>query len=78
MWGHGCRVERLSVCLVFRSPKQQAKMAEYCRSIFGDALLTDSLEKYPVSLRPRLLNVLSTVDKILHEPFLMLHSVLQY
>ncbi len=31
------------------SPKQQAKMAEYCRSIFGDALLTDPLEKYPVS-----------------------------
>ncbi|KAK7907215.1 hypothetical protein WMY93_015827 [Mugilogobius chulae] len=29
------------------SPKQQAKMAEYCRSIFGDALLTDPLEKYP-------------------------------
>ncbi|XP_059898380.1 LOW QUALITY PROTEIN: 1-phosphatidylinositol 4,5-bisphosphate phosphodiesterase beta-1-like [Gadus macrocephalus] len=30
------------------SPKQQAKMAEYCRSIFGDALLTDPLEKYPL------------------------------
>uniref|UniRef100_A0A674C4H0 Phosphoinositide phospholipase C n=1 Tax=Salmo trutta TaxID=8032 RepID=A0A674C4H0_SALTR len=30
------------------SPKQQAKMAEYCRSIFGDALLIDPLEKYPV------------------------------
>ncbi|XP_062864063.1 1-phosphatidylinositol 4,5-bisphosphate phosphodiesterase beta-1-like [Trichomycterus rosablanca] len=30
------------------SPKQQAKMAEYCRSIFGDALLTEPLEKYPV------------------------------
>ncbi|CAG01494.1 unnamed protein product, partial [Tetraodon nigroviridis] len=28
------------------SPKQQAKMAEYCRSIFGDALLTEPLEKY--------------------------------
>ncbi|KAG7240244.1 hypothetical protein INR49_027055, partial [Caranx melampygus] len=28
-------------------PKQQAKMAEYCRSIFGDALLTEPLEKYP-------------------------------
>uniref|UniRef100_A0A3Q3WAF3 1-phosphatidylinositol 4,5-bisphosphate phosphodiesterase n=1 Tax=Mola mola TaxID=94237 RepID=A0A3Q3WAF3_MOLML len=25
---------------------QQAKMAEYCRSIFGDALLTEPLEKY--------------------------------
>uniref|UniRef100_A0AAR2IGE5 Phosphoinositide phospholipase C n=1 Tax=Pygocentrus nattereri TaxID=42514 RepID=A0AAR2IGE5_PYGNA len=30
------------------SPKQQAKMAEYCRSIFGDALLTEPLEKYPL------------------------------
>lgn len=29
--------------------KQQAKMAEYCRTIFGDALLIDPLEKYPVS-----------------------------
>ncbi|XP_039857993.1 1-phosphatidylinositol 4,5-bisphosphate phosphodiesterase beta-1-like [Simochromis diagramma] len=32
------------------SPKQQAKMAEYCRSIFGDALLTEPLEKYLVSI----------------------------
>ncbi|XP_041646165.1 1-phosphatidylinositol 4,5-bisphosphate phosphodiesterase beta-1-like [Cheilinus undulatus] len=30
------------------SLKQQAKMAEYCRSIFGDALLIDPLEKYPM------------------------------
>uniref|UniRef100_A0A8C3PUR7 Phosphoinositide phospholipase C n=1 Tax=Chrysolophus pictus TaxID=9089 RepID=A0A8C3PUR7_CHRPC len=30
------------------SPKQQAKMAEYCRTIFGDMLLTDPLEKYPL------------------------------
>ncbi|XP_048456854.1 1-phosphatidylinositol 4,5-bisphosphate phosphodiesterase beta-1-like [Rhincodon typus] len=30
------------------SPKQQAKMAEYCRSIFGDALLMEDLEKYPL------------------------------
>ncbi len=29
--------------------KQQAKMAEYCRSMFGDALLIEPLEKYPVS-----------------------------
>lgn len=29
-------------------PKQQAKMAEYCRTIFGDMLLTEPLEKYPV------------------------------
>ncbi|KAK1793288.1 hypothetical protein P4O66_011676 [Electrophorus voltai] len=33
------------------SPKQQAKMAEYCRSIFGDALLIEPLEKYPVRTR---------------------------
>uniref|UniRef100_A0A8C7N5L7 Phosphoinositide phospholipase C n=1 Tax=Oncorhynchus kisutch TaxID=8019 RepID=A0A8C7N5L7_ONCKI len=32
------------------SAKQQAKMAEYCRTIFGDALLIDPLEKYPVGL----------------------------
>ncbi|XP_078086490.1 1-phosphatidylinositol 4,5-bisphosphate phosphodiesterase beta-1 [Mustelus asterias] len=30
------------------SPKQQAKMAEYCRAIFGDALLMEDLEKYPL------------------------------
>ncbi|XP_070296936.1 1-phosphatidylinositol 4,5-bisphosphate phosphodiesterase beta-1-like, partial [Salvelinus sp. IW2-2015] len=34
------------------SPKQQAKMAEYCRSIFGDMLLTDPLEKYPPEVAP--------------------------
>lgn len=31
-------------------PKQQAKMAEYCRLIFGDALLMEPLDKYPVSV----------------------------
>ncbi|XP_029696556.1 1-phosphatidylinositol 4,5-bisphosphate phosphodiesterase beta-3 isoform X2 [Takifugu rubripes] len=30
------------------SAKQQAKMAEYCRTIFGDALVIDPLEKYPL------------------------------
>ncbi|XP_064019631.1 1-phosphatidylinositol 4,5-bisphosphate phosphodiesterase beta-2 isoform X2 [Pogoniulus pusillus] len=30
------------------SPKQQTKMAEYCRTIFGDMLLTEPLEKYPL------------------------------
>ncbi|XP_030306902.1 1-phosphatidylinositol 4,5-bisphosphate phosphodiesterase beta-2 isoform X1 [Calypte anna] len=30
------------------SPKQQAKMAEYCRTIFGDMLLTEPLEKHPL------------------------------
>uniref|UniRef100_A0A8C6X231 Phosphoinositide phospholipase C n=1 Tax=Naja naja TaxID=35670 RepID=A0A8C6X231_NAJNA len=29
-------------------PKQQAKMAEYCRTILGDMLLTEPLEKYPL------------------------------
>ncbi|KAK1796838.1 hypothetical protein P4O66_000929 [Electrophorus voltai] len=30
------------------STRQQAKMADYCRSIFGDALLIEPLEKYPL------------------------------
>ncbi|XP_051578768.1 1-phosphatidylinositol 4,5-bisphosphate phosphodiesterase beta-2-like [Myxocyprinus asiaticus] len=30
------------------SVKQQEKMAEYCRTIFGDALLVDVLDKYPL------------------------------
>ncbi|KAG9346459.1 hypothetical protein JZ751_006770, partial [Albula glossodonta] len=30
------------------SAKQQAKMAEYCRTIFGEALLIDPLDKYPL------------------------------
>ncbi|XP_077180318.1 1-phosphatidylinositol 4,5-bisphosphate phosphodiesterase beta-3 isoform X2 [Paroedura picta] len=30
------------------SAKQQAKMAEYCRNTFADALLIDPLEKYPL------------------------------
>ncbi len=38
----------LSIYL-FISLKQQAKMAEYCQSIFGEALLIDPLDKYPVS-----------------------------
>lgn len=29
--------------------KQQEKMANYCKTIFGDALLTEPLDKYPVS-----------------------------
>ncbi|XP_027711866.1 1-phosphatidylinositol 4,5-bisphosphate phosphodiesterase beta-3 isoform X2 [Vombatus ursinus] len=31
------------------SAKQQAKMAEYCRTIFGEALLIDPLDKYPLA-----------------------------
>lgn len=30
------------------SAKQQAKMAEYCRTIFGEMLLTEVLEKFPL------------------------------
>ncbi|XP_036042323.1 1-phosphatidylinositol 4,5-bisphosphate phosphodiesterase beta-2 isoform X3 [Onychomys torridus] len=30
------------------SPRQQAKMAEYCRTMFGETLLTDPLEKFPL------------------------------
>ncbi|XP_013014383.1 1-phosphatidylinositol 4,5-bisphosphate phosphodiesterase beta-2 isoform X2 [Cavia porcellus] len=30
------------------SPRQQAKMAEYCRMMFGDTLLTEPLEKFPL------------------------------
>ncbi|KAI7813929.1 putative 1-phosphatidylinositol 4 [Triplophysa rosa] len=30
------------------SAKQQEKMADYCRSMFGDALLIDPLDKYPL------------------------------
>ncbi|XP_030574955.1 1-phosphatidylinositol 4,5-bisphosphate phosphodiesterase beta-2 [Archocentrus centrarchus] len=30
------------------SVKQQEKMANYCKTIFGDALLTEPLEKYPL------------------------------
>lgn len=37
------------LCVLTPRPKQQAKMAEYCRSIFGDALLMEPLEKYLVS-----------------------------
>nr|KAF6393264.1 phospholipase C beta 2 [Pipistrellus kuhlii] len=30
------------------SPRQQAKMAEYCRAMFGDMLLTEPLDKFPL------------------------------
>ncbi|XP_048789032.1 1-phosphatidylinositol 4,5-bisphosphate phosphodiesterase beta-3-like isoform X5 [Lagopus muta] len=30
------------------SAKQQAKMADYCRSTFGEALLLQPLDKYPL------------------------------
>uniref|UniRef100_A0AAQ4QDD4 Phosphoinositide phospholipase C n=1 Tax=Gasterosteus aculeatus aculeatus TaxID=481459 RepID=A0AAQ4QDD4_GASAC len=46
-------------------PKQQAKMAEYCRSIFGDALLTDPLEKYPLESGVPLPSPMELMGKIL-------------
>ncbi|XP_038596942.1 1-phosphatidylinositol 4,5-bisphosphate phosphodiesterase beta-2 isoform X2 [Tachyglossus aculeatus] len=30
------------------SPRQQAKMAEYCRTMFGDMLVTEPLDKFPL------------------------------
>uniref|UniRef100_A0A8C1I2N9 Phosphoinositide phospholipase C n=1 Tax=Cyprinus carpio carpio TaxID=630221 RepID=A0A8C1I2N9_CYPCA len=47
------------------SPKQQAKMAEYCRSIFGEALLTDPLEKYPLEAGVPLPSPMDLMGKIL-------------
>ncbi|KAM9355316.1 1-phosphatidylinositol 4,5-bisphosphate phosphodiesterase beta-1 [Pholidichthys leucotaenia] len=47
------------------SPKQQAKMAEYCRSIFGDALLTEPLEKYPLESIVPLPSPMELMGKIL-------------
>lgn len=35
--------------LLYCSVKQQEKMANYCKTIFGAALLTEPLDKYPVS-----------------------------
>ena len=35
--------------LCFSRVKQQEKMANYCKTIFGDMLLMDPLDKYPVS-----------------------------
>uniref|UniRef100_A0A3P8UNA9 1-phosphatidylinositol 4,5-bisphosphate phosphodiesterase n=1 Tax=Cynoglossus semilaevis TaxID=244447 RepID=A0A3P8UNA9_CYNSE len=47
------------------SPKQQAKMAEYCRSIFGDALLMEPLEKYPLESGVPLPSPMELMGKIL-------------
>lgn len=35
--------------LLYCRVKQQEKMANYCKTIFGEALLTEPLDKYPVS-----------------------------
>lgn len=37
------------VTVLYSRVKQQEKMANYCKTIFGDALLTEPLDKYPVS-----------------------------
>lgn len=47
------------------SPKQQAKMAEYCRLIFGDALLMEPLEKYPLEAGVPLPSPMDLMYKIL-------------
>uniref|UniRef100_A0AAY5EUS2 1-phosphatidylinositol 4,5-bisphosphate phosphodiesterase n=1 Tax=Electrophorus electricus TaxID=8005 RepID=A0AAY5EUS2_ELEEL len=47
------------------STRQQAKMADYCRSIFGDALLIEPLEKYPVSMGQPLPSPQELMGKIL-------------
>ncbi|KAI1895915.1 hypothetical protein AGOR_G00111690 [Albula goreensis] len=47
------------------SPKQQAKMAEYCRSIFGDALVIEPLEKYPLESGVPLPSPMELMGKIL-------------
>lgn len=47
------------------SPKQQAKMAEYCRLIFGDALLMEPLEKYPLDSGVPLPSPMELMYKIL-------------
>ncbi|KAG8126194.1 hypothetical protein E2320_021332 [Naja naja] len=48
---HGMHLRLLQKALLKSlptQPKQQAKMAEYCRTILGDMLLTEPLEKYPL------------------------------
>ncbi|XP_006870459.1 PREDICTED: 1-phosphatidylinositol 4,5-bisphosphate phosphodiesterase beta-1-like isoform X1 [Chrysochloris asiatica] len=47
------------------SPKQQAKMAEYCRLIFGDSLLMEPLEKYPLESGVPLPSPMDLMYKIL-------------
>uniref|UniRef100_UPI00398E57B4 1-phosphatidylinositol 4,5-bisphosphate phosphodiesterase beta-2-like n=1 Tax=Pristiophorus japonicus TaxID=55135 RepID=UPI00398E57B4 len=47
------------------SPKQQAKMADYCRTIFGDMLLTETIEKYPLKAGAPLPSPQELMGKIL-------------
>ena len=37
--------------VVFFSAKQQAKMANYCQTVFGDMLLSKPLDEFPVNFR---------------------------
>ncbi|KAM6956654.1 1-phosphatidylinositol 4,5-bisphosphate phosphodiesterase beta-1-like [Aplochiton taeniatus] len=63
------KTSRFPVILSFEnhvdSLKQQAKMAEYCHSIFGDALLIEPLEKYPLEAGVPLPSPLELMGKIL-------------
>ncbi|XP_032357177.1 1-phosphatidylinositol 4,5-bisphosphate phosphodiesterase beta-2 isoform X3 [Etheostoma spectabile] len=47
------------------SVKQQEKMANYCKTIFGDALLTDPLDKYPLKPGQQLPSPSELMGKIL-------------
>ncbi|XP_066510277.1 1-phosphatidylinositol 4,5-bisphosphate phosphodiesterase beta-2 [Hoplias malabaricus] len=47
------------------SVKQQEKMANYCKTIFGDALLTDPLEKYPLKAGQQIPSPAELIGKIL-------------
>uniref|UniRef100_A0A673IDM9 Phosphoinositide phospholipase C n=1 Tax=Sinocyclocheilus rhinocerous TaxID=307959 RepID=A0A673IDM9_9TELE len=58
-----CLWPHLSVFVV--QAKQQAKMAEYCRTMFGDALLIEPLEKYPLDPGQQLPSPQELMGKIL-------------
>lgn len=45
----GSKSAAAAVPLLCYRVKQQEKMANYCKTIFGDALQTEPLDKYPVS-----------------------------
>ncbi|XP_035388792.1 1-phosphatidylinositol 4,5-bisphosphate phosphodiesterase beta-2 [Electrophorus electricus] len=47
------------------SVKQQEKMANYCKTIFGDALLTEPLEKYPLKPGQQIPSPATLMGKIL-------------
>ncbi|XP_037343015.2 1-phosphatidylinositol 4,5-bisphosphate phosphodiesterase beta-2 [Pungitius pungitius] len=47
------------------SVKQQEKMANYCKTIFGDALLTDPLDKYPLKAGQQIPSPSELMGKIL-------------